>query len=107
MKLLLTTQVFENYAWNEDGSIGTGADAYWKPKGGSDYVVKNFKGHNRLTEVVMTLRSQVEVDNEYFREHLVDWQVVPDDHLTEFEKNQLEFDGKITYPATELKDAWL
>jgi hypothetical protein len=107
MKLLLTTQVFENYAWREDGSIGTGADAYWKAKGGSEYVVKNFKDTARLTEAVMALRPQVETDSDYFREHLIDWQVVPDDYLTEFELNQLAFEGKITFPATELKDAWL
>jgi hypothetical protein len=103
MKLLLTTQVYENYAWNEDGSIGTGENAYWKAKGGSEYVVKNFKDQNRITEVVMALRPQVEVDNEYFREHLIDWVVVPDDYLTEFEQNQLEFEGKITFPAKELE----
>ena len=103
MKLLLTTQVFENYAWQEDGSIGTGADAYWKPKGGSDYVVKNFKDIGRLTEVVMALRPQIEVDDDYFREHLIDWEVVADDYLTQFERDQLEFDGKITYPAKELE----
>jgi hypothetical protein len=103
MKLLLTTQVYENYAWNEDGSIGTGENAYWKAKGGSEYVVKNFKDQSRITEVVMALRPQVEVDNEYFREHLIDWVVVTDDYLTEFEQNQLEFDGKITYPAKELE----
>ena len=38
-KLLISTQVYENYAWNEDGSIGTGSDAYWKAKGGDEYVV--------------------------------------------------------------------
>jgi len=103
MKLLLTTQVYENYAWNEDGSIGTGADAYWKAKGGSEYVVKNFKDSARLTEAVMALRPQIEQDNDYFREHLIDWVVVTDDYLTEFELNQLEFDGKITYPAKELE----
>ncbi len=103
MKLLLTTQVYENYAWNEDGSIGTGENAYWKAKGGSEYVVKNFKDAARITEAVMALRPQVEVDNDYFREHLIDWVVVPSDYLTEFEQNQLEFDGKITYPAKELE----
>ena len=103
MKLLLTTQVYENYAWLEDGTIGTGEQAYWKAKGGSEYVVKNFKDHNRLTEAVMALRPQVEVDNEYFREHLIDWEVVPDDYLTEFEQNQLAYEGKITFPTKELE----
>ena len=35
-KLLITTQVYENYAWLEDGSLGVGDQAYWKAKGGND-----------------------------------------------------------------------
>lgn len=103
MKLLIQTQVYENYAWNEDGTIGTGEQAYWKPKGGSEYVVKNFKDYDHITETVMALRSRVETNNEYFREHILDWKVVPSDYLTEYEQNQLAFDGKITFPATELE----
>jgi hypothetical protein len=102
MKLLIITQVYENYAWNEDGSIGTGADAYWKAKGGNEYVVKNFKKFANVAEEVMALRSKVEQDNDYFREHIIDFEVVADDFLTEFEKSQLEYEGKITYPAVEL-----
>ena len=45
-KLLITTQVYENYAWNEDGSLGTGDNAYWKAKGGNDYVLPNFTDFN-------------------------------------------------------------
>lgn len=101
-KLLITTQVYENYAWNEDGSIGTGADAYWKAKGGSEYVVKNFTKFNTVAEEVMLLRSKVEQDNDYFREYIIDFEVVADNYLTEFERDQLEYDGKITFPAKEL-----
>jgi hypothetical protein len=103
MKLLIQTQVYENYAWQEDGSIGTGDQAYWKPKGGLDYVVKNFKDYDRITEVVMALRGQVEVDNEYFREYITDWELVPDDYLTDFERSQLEYEGQIDHPAKELE----
>ena len=103
-KLLITTQVFENYAWNEDGSLGTGDNAYWKAKGGNDYVVKKFKDFNRVTETVMALRSQIECDNDAFREHIIGWEVVEDDYLTEFERSQLEYEGRITYGAKEL--AW-
>ena len=105
MKLLITTQVYENYAWDENGNLGTGENAYWKAKGGSDYVVKNFKDINRVTEVVMALRSQIEQDNDMFREHIIDWEVVADDYLTEFEKSQLEYEGKITYGPHELEVA--
>lgn len=105
-KLLITTQVYENYAWREDGTLGTGADAYWKAKGGSDYVVKNFRGGEAdATMTVMAVRDQVECDNDMFREHIIDWAIVEDDYLTEFERNQLEYEGSITYPAKELEFA--
>jgi len=89
-KLLIQTQVYENYGYR------------WKAKGGGDYVVKNFKDFNRVTEFVMALRSQVEQDNEFYREHIIGWEVVADDYLTEFERDQLEYEGQIRYPANEL-----
>lgn len=103
-KLLIVTQVYENYAWREDGSIGTGADAYWKAKGGCDYVVKNVDV-NSGKEVVEAVRSRVEEDNEYYREYIIDWEIVEDDYLTQFERDQLEYDGRIEYPARELEIA--
>ena len=93
-KLLIQTQVYENY--------GDALKPYWKPKGGGDYVVKKFKDFNRVTETVMALRSQIEQDNEFFQETIIGWEVVADDYLTEFERSQLEYEGKITYPANEL-----
>jgi hypothetical protein len=92
-KLLITTQVYENY--------GTADEPYWKPKGGSDYVVKKINV-NKVTEAVMGLRSQIECDNEFYREYILGWEVVANDYLTEFEKSQLEYDGKIVFPAKEL-----
>ena len=94
-KLLITTQTYENY--------GTADEPYWKPKGGSDYVVKKINV-NKVTETVMALRSQIECDNEFYREYILGWEVVANDYLTEFEKDQLEYEGKIRYPAKEL--AW-
>ena len=93
-KLLIQTQVYENY--------GDADKPYWKAKGGGDYVVKNFRKFNAVTETVMALREQIEADNEYLREHIISWEVVADDYLTEFERSQLEYEGKITYPANEL-----
>ena len=93
-KLLIQTQVLENY--------GTESEPYWKAKGGGDYVVKNFRKFNAATEVVMALRGQVEQDNEFVREYIIGWEVVADDYLTEFERSQLEYEGRITYGAHEL-----
>ena len=103
-KLLITTQVFENYAWREDGTLGTGAEAYWKAKGGNDYVVKNFKGKD-VTMAVMALREQIEQATDGYMEQIVDSNIVADDYLTEFERSQLEYEGRITFPATELQFA--
>ena len=95
-KLLIQTQVYENY--------GNAEEPYWKPKGGSDYVVKKFRDYNQVTETVMALRPQIEQDNEFYREHIISFEVVADDYLTDFERSQWEYEGKITYPAKEL--AW-
>lgn len=103
MKLVITTQIYENYAWKEDGSLGVGTEAHWKPKGGNDYVVKNFRDTDKVTAVVMALRNRIEIDNDGFRENIVDWQVVEDDYLTQYEQDQLVIEGKITFPATELE----
>ncbi len=101
-KLLITTQVFENYAWREDGSLGTGAEAYWKPKGGSDYVVRGVDECDMIDIIVDRVRSKIEQANDAFMEHIVHWAVVADDYLTEFERDQLEFEGKIRFPVQEL-----
>ena len=99
-KLLITTQTLENYGahdWDGKGAC----PQYWKAKGGSDYVVLDVN-INRAAETVAAVRSQIENDCEYFREYIIGWEVVADDFLTDFEQSQLEYDGKIAYPATIL-----
>ena len=102
MKAIFTTQVFENYAWREDGSIGTGEDAYFKPKGGDEYVVKNVD-KSQMLRILKEVKAQVEVSNDYFRETVVDFMLVEDDYLTEYERSQLEYDGCIVYSPKELE----
>jgi hypothetical protein len=101
MKLLITTQVYENYGAHDWDGVGE-CPQYWKAKGGSDYVVKKFKGDP--TTAVMALRGQIEQDNQAYRESIINWEVVADDYLTEFEQSQLDYEGSIRYPAKEL--AW-
>ncbi len=102
-KLLITTQVYENYGAHDWDGVGE-CPQYWKAKGGNDYVVKKFKDINKVTETVMALRGQIEQDNDAFRETIIGWEIVANDYLTEFEKDQLEYEGSIRYPAKEL--AW-
>ena len=99
-KLLITTQVWENYGahdWDGQGEC----PQYWKAKGGSDYVVKKINV-NKVTETVMTVRGQIEQDNDAFRETIIDWSIVADDALTEFEQSQLNYEGVIRYPSKEV-----
>jgi hypothetical protein len=103
-KLLITTQYYENYGAHDWDGVGQ-CPQYWKAKGGSDYVVKKFKGGQAdATMAIMALRSQIETDNDHFREHIIDFRIVKDDYLTEFEQSQLDYEGSIRYPAKEL--AW-
>ena len=101
-KLLITTQVYENYGahdWDGEGEC----PQYWKAKGGNDYVVKKVNV-NKVTETVMGVRGQIEQDNDGFRESIIGWEIVADDALTEFEQSQLAYEGKIRYGSKEL--AW-
>jgi hypothetical protein len=99
MKLLITTQVYENYGahdWDGKGEC----PQYWKAKGGNDYVIKNFRGDT--TAAVMMVRPDIEQDTVGYREQIIDWNLVANDYLTEFERSQLDYEGRITYPAQEI-----
>jgi len=98
-KLLISTQVYENYGAHDWEGVGE-CPQYWKAKGGSDYVVKKFRGD--ATTAVMCLRTKIECDNEHIRESIIDFRVVPDNYLTEFEQSQLDYEGRVTYSPQEL-----
>ena len=94
-KLMISTQVYENY--------GSAEKPHWKAKGGCDYAVRNFNGnYSKALAVVTALRDKIEQDNEYLREHIIDWAIEADDYLTEDERLQIQYEGKIIYPAKEL-----
>jgi hypothetical protein len=100
-KLLITTQVQENYGAHDWDGVGE-CPQYWKAKGGNDYVVKNITDFSNVTEIVMAIRSQIECDSDHYHEYIINWEVVADDYLTEFERDQLEYDGEIRFPSKEL-----
>ena len=104
MKLLIQTQTHENYGshdWDGEGAC----PQYWKAKGGDEYYYalgKHGRSEEALTELVMALRTQIEKDNDHYREYIIGWEVVADDYLTSFERSQLEYDGKIVYAVRVL-----
>jgi hypothetical protein len=102
MKLVISTQVYENYGAHDWDGTGE-CPQYWKAKGGSDYVIKRFKGGDEeAAKAIVCLRPQIESDDEFYREYILAWNIVGDDYLTEFEQSQLDYEGKIRFPAKEL-----
>jgi hypothetical protein len=93
MMLVIRTQFMENYGahdWDGKGQC----PQYWKMKGGSEYKITNVPLNIDYQEVVSM--ANVERDNEYCREYILDWSMEADDYLSWFEKSQLEYDGEIT-----------
>ncbi len=105
MKLHIQTQVQENYGAHDWDGVGQ-CPQYWKFKGGNDYMYdlgSSLRSEESLKEIVEYFRSQIEEDNQGFREYIIGYGVQADDYLTDFEQSQLEYDGHITYPARVLK----
>jgi hypothetical protein len=104
MQLLITTQTQENYGahdWDGEGAC----PQYWKFKGGQDYkysLGSALRNADTIQEIVEYFRAEIEEDNDYYRNHIIGYEVVADDYLTEFEQSQLEYEGRIAYPATVL-----
>jgi hypothetical protein len=104
MKLMITTQIQENYGahdWDGEGEC----PQRWKFKGGNDYsysLGSYLRNPEALAELVEALRGQIEEDNIGYREYILGWSVESDDYLTDFEQSQLDYDGKITYRTREL-----
>lgn len=79
--LLVHTQCYENYAFDEQGRMDT-ENPYWKPKGGSEYLVVGVDPESTDVELTMVLdkvRPRIEIDNPAYQEYILGWKVVPAD----------------------------
>lgn len=100
MMLVIRTQYMENYGAHDWD--GTGAcPQYWKFKGGSEYKVLDVPLNIDHAEVVAS--AGVTRDDDYCREYVLDWSIEADDYLSSFERDQLEYEGKITFPEPTLE----
>jgi hypothetical protein len=104
MKLMISTQVQENYGAHDWNGVGE-CPQRWKFKGGNDYSYAlglYTRNDQALAELVEALRGQIEEDNTGYREYIMGWSVESDNYLTDFEQSQLDYEGKITYRTQEL-----
>lgn len=95
MMLVIRTQFMENYGahdWDGEGEC----PQYWKMKGGSEYKVTNVPLNIDYQEVISM--ANVEKNNEYVREYILDWSIEDDSYQSWFEKSQMEYDGKVVCP---------
>jgi hypothetical protein len=90
MILVIATQDQENYGYR------------WKFKGGSEYKITGVPVGMDLEQVVNMVRKDIECDNEHFRTNIVGYYLEANDWLSDFEKSQLEYEGKITYKEPTL-----
>jgi hypothetical protein len=95
MMLVIDTQDRENYAAHQ----GFTGEYYWKMKGGQSVKVINIpKGVDPAT-IVEALRSDIEdLDNNYFRSEIIDYNLQEDGWMSAFERSQLEYEGSIVAP---------
>jgi len=95
MMLVIDTQDRENYAAHN----GFTGEYYWKMKGGQSVKVINIpKGVDPAT-IVEAVRSDIEdLDNNYFRSEIIDYNLQEDGWMSAFERSQLEYEGAIVAP---------
>ena len=96
MKIMITTQYRENY--------GSPDEPYWKFKGGSEYFINGVDPLKVAPGLLVDkVKTQVEYANPMSEEYILDWELVADDFMTDFEKDQLEYEGQIRFPAKVLQ----
>ena len=98
MMMVLRTQYRENY--------GTAENPFWKNKGGQEFKVTNIPAdltEEELLEVVDLLLPQIQYENEYQVQYLLNWTLEVDDYLSDFEESQLNYDGEILFKEPEIE----
>lgn len=101
MRFHITTQYKENY--------GTADEPYWKYKGSEEYIVEvpGFDYDHEMAfkkgqMIVDEMLPKIEYKTTFSEEFMIGWGFVPDDFQTLFERDQLELDGEIKYPAKRM-----
>ena len=93
--LVIGTQYKENYNTTGEG------EPYWKFKGGSEYIVSIPQGRSEQ-ECLNEVTPLIEYKNEMSEEFVLGHFVTGNSYQSEFEKNQLEYEGYPGYSEPRL-----
>lgn len=104
MDLVITTQVLENYGahnWDGEGVC----PEYWKAKGGDDYIVVDVPVGIEVDTIMPKALEHFDCEKSgnYFKEYLLGYTMEDGGFLTEFERNQMEYEKTIRFPAKRVK----
>lgn len=114
MRLIVSTQVMENYGVFDMGPADAPIVPRWKCKGGCDYVIAVFApqeaadlGNTGLKALVDQSRRHIEngsmKDHEGSYEYVLDWRLLAEGELTYNEGLQMEFEKRIEYPPHDIR----
>ncbi len=90
MMLVIIAQCYENY--------GDSVKPYWKPKGATEYKILNFPVGVSVDSFIEDFGNDICMDDDYTSEIIIATAIRDDNYLSEFEENQLQYDGAIHYP---------
>jgi len=108
MRILIETQYKENYGAHDWNGIGE-CPQYWKYKGGEEIIVEvdNFYFNDEMAQkkaemIVDSMRDKIEYKTNFSEQYIIGVSFVEDDYQTEFEKSQLQYEGRIDFPARRI-----
>ena len=105
MKLVLITQVRENYGAHDWDGTGT-CPQYWKNKGGSEYILEDLEHYLSINDdfftkkvrmIVEAIVPNIEQNSDFYQETIINFAIEDDDYMSEYEKSQLQYEGFIRF----------
>jgi len=91
--IVVDTQYMENY--------GSAKAPYWKAKGGNSYKITGVPLNIDYEAVVAV--AGIGYRNDFAEEYILGWSIQNDGWMSQFEKSQLEYEGKIQFPEPTIE----
>lgn len=89
------------HVWTETRrNYGTPESPEWGHSGLENFFIINFEGgETEATATVMSKRGRIESDTPMFIRKILGWNIVPENYRTQFERDQVFYEGKVFQPV--------